>query len=324
MHSRCIAVLMISLLTAGVLLAAQSAPAPPVKPISQQGLTEALRIGGLTTQELIDIVKERGVAFQVTEQVEADLREAGALPSLIEAVRANYRPPIVEPKPVQLGPLAKNEIITLLQVGTPSPRIEQLVNQRGVSFSLSSAITRELSEAGADSALLKTIEGASAKLSGTVSTPPVSTPAPPVVTPEQRPPAATPSPAPTKLSSIKEVHKLHIEKMKSNLDQYLRAELSKQLPGRFLVVLNKEEADALMVGTGEQKTDTGSVFTGKYLGLHDTARGAVSIVDKAGTVLWSSEAGDRTLVVGALKRGGPSEVASRLVQELKKSLEAED
>jgi len=55
--------------------------------------------------------------------------------------------------------------------------------------------------------------------------------------------------------------------------------------------------------------------------LHDTATGAVSIVDKAGTVLWASEAGDRSLLLGPIKRGGPRKVADRLVHNLKKSME---
>ncbi len=319
MHLRRIAVVLISLLISGVALGTQSAATPEIKPISQQGMLEALRIGGLTTQELVDIVKERGVAFQVTEQVEADLRAAGAQTPLIDAIRANYRAPASAtpasaPPAVQLGPLSKNEIATLLQVGTPPPRIAQIVNQRGVSFPLTPAVTSELTSSGADSALLTAIEAAWARSGAIMPAPPGEAAAPS---------AATPPPTVKKLSSIKEVHKLYIDKMKSNLEQYLRAEFTKQLPGRFVLVMNKDEADALLVGTGEQKTDAGSVITGRYLGLHDTATGAVSIVDKAGTVLWAAQAGDRSLL-GPLKRGGAREVANRLVQELKKSLEAEE
>ncbi len=321
MHSRSIVLLLSSLLLIGTLVEAQNAPASNIKPISQQGLTEALRIGGLTAQELIDIVRERGVAFQVTEQVEADLRAAGAAPALIDAVRASYRPPPVEAPPpppaVQLGPLSKNEIATLLQVGTSAARIAQIVNQRGVSFPLTPAITSELPGIGADPALLGAIETAWAK-SGAALTPPQPEPA---ATPAATPP---PPPAPPKLSSINQVHKLYIDKMKNKLEEYLRVEFTRQLPGRFTLVLNKEDADALMVGTGEQKKDTGSTLTGGYLGLKDTATGAVAIVDKAGTVLWASEAGDRTFLLGPLKRGGTREVASRLVQDLKKTLAEEE
>ena len=299
-------------------LTAQPAPSTPPKPISQQGLTEALRIGGLSTQEMIDIVKQRGVSFAVTAPVEADLRAAGAAASLIEAIRANYRPANGSAAPV-LDPLSKNEIATLLQVGTPSARIQQIVAQRGVSFPLTPAITSELTQDGADSALLAAIETAWAKSPGAASAVPPQREA--SAAQEAKPAAATPAKAEVPLSSITQVRKLYVEKMKSNLDQYLRAELTKQLPGRFLLVVNKEEADALLVGTGEQKDGASAAITGRYLGLHDTASGAVSMVDKAGTVLWASEAGDRTLLLGPFKRGGAREVASRLIQDLKKTLD---
>ncbi len=327
MHARRFALMVVAFLIAAVLVAAQTAPAPPPKPITQQGLTDALRIGGLTTQELIDIVKQRGVAFQITEQVETDLRALGAQTALIEALRANYRPSAPEPKPVQLGPLAKNEIVTLLQVGTPSQRIAQLVNQRGVSFPWTTDVANELTTAGADSTLLAAVLAAAPAPSPATqaSAPPVTNSAtPPAPQPQPATATSTPSASPVKrLASIKEVHSLFIDKMKNGLDQYLRAELSKQLPGRFMVVVNKDEADALMMGAGEQQEGATAAVTGRYLGLHDTARGAVSIVDKAGTVLWASEAGDRTLIFGPLKRGGPSEVASRLIQDLKKTLNAD-
>lgn len=331
MHSRCVGLLLLTFLSAGVFVGAQNGVVTIVKPISQDGLAEALRIGGLTNDELVDIVRKRGVAFQLNEQVESDLRTAGALTPLIEAVRANYRPPAAPqratpPTASRMGPLAKNEILTLLQVGTPSPRIAPIVEQRGVDFSLTPAITDELTSAGADSVLLTAIESARA-----------STGVKPAATAQVSPAPATPNisstpqvgtmpitPAPTikpKAISIRDVHKLYVEQMNNNLDEYLRAEISRQLSERFQVVMTKESADALLVGTGEQTKDIGSVLTGGYLGLHDRASGAVSMVDQSGTVLWSSEAGDRTLLFGPLTRGGPREVASRLVQNLRRFVE---
>jgi hypothetical protein len=61
------------------------------KPITKNGLTHALEIGGLSQKELVDQVNRRGVDFTVTAQSEAELRRAGAEDSLIEAVRENYR-----------------------------------------------------------------------------------------------------------------------------------------------------------------------------------------------------------------------------------------
>ena len=55
--------------------------------------------------------------------------------------------------------------------------------------------------------------------------------------------------------------------------------------------------------------------------MHDTATGSVSVLDKEGkTVLWSSEAGDRSIWWGVMKRGGPRKVADRLVHNLKAAM----
>src|SRR5687768_12564683 len=62
------------------------------KPISRQGLVSALRINGLSTKELVEQVEMRGVSFKLTNEIESELRAAGAHPDLIAAVRANYRP----------------------------------------------------------------------------------------------------------------------------------------------------------------------------------------------------------------------------------------
>jgi hypothetical protein len=289
-----------------VVLASGKAQTPPeseAKPISQPGLTKALQIGGVPTAELIQIIEKRGVAFQLTDEIERDLRAAGATPELLATVRANYRPPASATAAPSIAPLSKSEITTLLSAGVATTRVEQIVRERGVSFTLTPDVAQELKVAGADERLLAAISAVSSK-------------------PDSARGASTPRPVSgLRLSSLKEVHKLFIEKMENNLDEYLRAEFSKQMPGRFLIVLNAEEADALMVGSSEQKTGTGAMVTGRYLGLHDVATGAISIVDKAGTVLWAGEAGDRSLLLGPVKRGGARKVADRLVHSLKKAME---
>jgi len=116
-------------------------------------------------------------------------------------------------------------------------------------------------------------------------------------------------------------HKVFIDKMDNNLDQYLRAEFTNQFKGKVVVVLNSTDADAILAGVGEQETGTGAKITGRYLGLHDVATGTVSLLDKEGKViLWSGEAGDRNMWVGPLARGGQRKVADRLVSKLKKAM----
>ena len=132
--------------------------------------------------------------------------------------------------------------------------------------------------------------------------------------------AATEEPAAISLRSIR---KIYVDKMDNDLDQYLRAEIQKKFKNEIVVVLRPEDADAIMAGVSEHQSGTRAAVTGRWLGLHDTAVGSVSLLDKSGTmVLWSGEAGDRSLLWGAMKRGGPRKVADRLISSLKKAMES--
>ena len=120
---------------------------------------------------------------------------------------------------------------------------------------------------------------------------------------------------------LRSVHKVFIDKMPNDLDQYLRAEFSKQLRGRVTVVLDEKDADGILTGVSAEEKGTGAKITGRYLGLHDVATGSVTLVDKdRKVILWADEAGDRSLMFGVMKRGGERKVADRLVSKLKKAL----
>lgn len=87
------------------------------KPITQKGLTDALKIGGLDSGDLIEAIKTRGVDFVLTPQIEANLRAAGASDKVISAVRGNYRGaasgPSAPPAPVQYtAPVVVNTVRT--------------------------------------------------------------------------------------------------------------------------------------------------------------------------------------------------------------------
>jgi len=130
--------------------------------------------------------------------------------------------------------------------------------------------------------------------------------------------AADPQTAAVPLHSIK---KIYVDKMDNDLDQYLRAEIQKQFRNEITVVLKPEDADAIMAGVSEHQNGTRSAVTGRWLGLHDTATGSISLLDKGGsTVLWSGEAGDRSVMFGVMKRSGPRKVADRLINDLKKAM----
>jgi hypothetical protein len=141
--------------------------------------------------------------------------------------------------------------------------------------------------------------------------------------PEQPAPAESnpPAAAPASPQTLHSVRKVFIEEMPNDLHQYLRAEISKQCKGRLTVVLDKSEADGILAGVSEEEKGTGAKITGRYLGLHDIATGSVSLLDREGKViLWSDEAGDRSLLFGVMKRGGERKVAERLVSKLKKAM----
>ena len=124
--------------------------------------------------------------------------------------------------------------------------------------------------------------------------------------------------------SLFSVKRIYVDKMDNDLDQYIRAEIQKQFKGTVQVVLKPELADAVLAGVSEHQSGTRAAVTGRWLGLHDTATGSVSLLDKTGeVVLWSGEAGDRSIMWGSMKRGGPRKVADRLVKNLKKAMESQ-
>jgi hypothetical protein len=122
--------------------------------------------------------------------------------------------------------------------------------------------------------------------------------------------------------SLKSIHKIYIEKMPNDLDQYLRAEIAKQFKGVVVVVLKKEDADGIITGVNEEQKGTAAKITGRYLGLHDTANGTLSLLDRTeSTIMWSDEAGDRNLFFGIAHRGGERKLADRLIGKLKRAME---
>jgi hypothetical protein len=91
-----------------ILAAFVSAQQAATKLISEKGLEDALRIGGLSQGELVSQIEKRGVDFTVTPDVEKRLRAAGASDEVIAAVRVNYRggssTPAPAPAPAPVSP----------------------------------------------------------------------------------------------------------------------------------------------------------------------------------------------------------------------------
>jgi len=54
---------------------------------------------------------------------------------------------------------------------------------------------------------------------------------------------------------------------KNDLDQYMNAEIVKELQGGTSFALNREIADAIMLGVSENRTGVGAVSTGRVSGV---------------------------------------------------------
>lgn len=145
------------------------------KPITKQGLVNAVKINGLSTRELVAQIERRGVDFEMSASDESDLQSVGARPEIIEAARSNYRPAVVAARPTPVNvpprtnttapssnvpdgpPLSKSEIVTMLQGGISPVRVEQFVEKRGVNFQVTPAVAREITAAGGNRSLVGAI-----------------------------------------------------------------------------------------------------------------------------------------------------------------------
>lgn len=154
------------------------------QPYDKDKLLRVVQLNALPTTEVVQAIQQRGVDFQLTSGIESEFRGAGARPEVVDAIRGNYRaatPPLrntspgpsapVTPRPpanVPAGPpLSKSEIVTLLQSGVPTTRVEQFVEARGAGFSITPQIAREIKAAGGDNALIGAITGKASEASPT-------------------------------------------------------------------------------------------------------------------------------------------------------------
>jgi hypothetical protein len=163
------------LVACAALLFAGAASTQTKKPITKQGLVNAVKINGLTTRELVQQIERRGVDFELTAADESDLQSVGARPEIIAAARANYRPAVAAARPTPAAttprvnatapaanvpagpPLSKSEIVTMLQGGISATRVEQFVEKRGVNFQVTPEIAREITAAGGNRSLVGAI-----------------------------------------------------------------------------------------------------------------------------------------------------------------------
>ncbi len=113
--------------------------------------------------------------------------------------------------------------------------------------------------------------------------------------------------------SLGQVRRIYVDRMPGDLDQYLRTEIYKQFKDRVQVVLDRREADGVLVDP--------SSYNGKSkpAPIASSEAASVSLLDRSGKViLWTGAAGDRSSL---FQHGGRALVARNLVHKLKHAME---
>ena len=136
-------------------------------PVKKEKLVSVLRSRQLQTREIVAVIKSNGVDFRVTDNIEAELKDAGARPEVIAAAKANYRASVATP--VQTGsttpgktfsgqPMTKDVIVTLLNNGISDAQVRSNMTTRGVNFKPSPSDKTEIKNAGGTAALIALID----------------------------------------------------------------------------------------------------------------------------------------------------------------------
>ena len=124
------------------------------KPLGKDQVTDLVK-AGMETPELVKLIREHGVDFDLTDDYLQGLRNAGAKEPVIQALRA------ARPKP-----LSKEQVLQLVAGHVPSARATMLVEQRGINFLPDEGYLNTLRLAGADDTLIAALRAASAAVTG--------------------------------------------------------------------------------------------------------------------------------------------------------------
>lgn len=117
--------------------------------------------------------------------------------------------------------------------------------------------------------------------------------------------------------SLGQVRRIYVARMPDGLDRYVRNEIYRQFKDKVSVVLDRRDADGILLEPG-----TGSLVQRRVAPRPESSPDSeilVSLLDRTGKVmLWSGEAGTRS---DLYKRGGPRSVAEHLVHKLKRAID---
>ena len=109
---------------------------------------------------------------------------------------------------------------------------------------------------------------------------------------------------------------IYIDKIGEDLDIYLKAEIIKKKIA-IKIVADKEDADYIIQGAADESEEARRWHEGWLTSEKDHNTAAIQLIDREGDFLWASEAGDRSVWWGTLRRGGMRKVADRLANNIK-------
>jgi hypothetical protein len=115
--------------------------------------------------------------------------------------------------------------------------------------------------------------------------------------------------------------KIFIAKMEGGLDGFIPPEIRRQkVP--LTVVLDDKDADYVLTGVSQKAGSAWyDVIAGGVIAGKDKIEANVQLVSvKEKKLVWSGEAGDRSILFGALRRGGQRKVAERIVKAMKEEI----
>lgn len=202
------------------------------RPIGREALSAALQRGGMSTAELIAIVKSTGVAFALSPADEKTLASQGADTALLDAVRASRVSANVRSDG---RPLAPVELIQKLFHGSPATAAAAL-RSRGAGFDLNPPLEAQILEAGGDKGLLALVALRRLDFEPSGKPAPETAEAEPARVSARSAGASAPAPAeagpkPIRVDSATQVRKLL---RKGEID-YPQMALRARIPGRVVV-----------------------------------------------------------------------------------------
>lgn len=89
--------------------------------VQKEKLIQTLHSKQFQTSDIVDVIRENGVDFKLTPEFESELIAAGARPSVLEAVRKNYRAPVIN-KPAKVKNTAAGKSVTKLPPDNIQPK----------------------------------------------------------------------------------------------------------------------------------------------------------------------------------------------------------